>query len=225
MRADVQFRLCAGEAYTLDFSAILGKQYESSFVSYPAQFTPYYNELGDIAGFTAYSAIAFPLQGNYDFTWGGDSYTFNVEFVECTELISVCCDNQVNVKWVNQQGGIQNWIFTGIKTNEVTVGDAVSYMGLANRTAGGFDTIVRAERYSSKGRCFRSYIVTSDHIRKTDIDALRSLRLSIQAWVVDDDGTDVPIVIEPEDFTEYTTRTKLYSIKIRFRTAIPIAIQ
>lgn len=225
MRPDVQLRLCAGETYTIDFADILGGAKETSFPAYPASFTPLYNELGYIVGFTAYSATTAPESAYTAFTWGGETYTWSVEYIDCTETVEVCCNNQVNVKWVNQAGGIQNWIFTGIKTSEIQLGDSVSYMGLNIQDRTGVDYITRAERYSSRGRCYRAFIVTSDHIRKADIDALRSLRFAIQAWVVDDDAGDVPIIIDPDDVSEYTTRTKFYSVKLRFRTAIPIAIQ
>lgn len=225
MRADVQFVFCAGEQYVVSWVDILGDAKESSFPTYPAQFTPIYNEINNIIGFAVYSAVEFPLQGNYDFTWGGDSYTFNAVFTNCQDTVEVCCNNQVNIKWVNQNGGIQNWIFTGVKTSEIQMGDSSTYMGLATQDRTGLDYITRAERFSTRGRCYRAYIVNADLIRKADVDALRSLRFAIQAWVVDDDAGLVPIIIDPDDVTEYTTRTKLFSVRLRFRTAIPVAIQ
>jgi hypothetical protein len=225
MRADIALALCVGQNYTIDFNEILGGQKESSFGTYPAQFTPFYNELGNIMGFTAFSSVEFPLQGNYDFTWGEATYTFSVIFETCFDLYENCCRNQVNLKWVNQEGGIQNYIFTGVRTFEILMGEDTRYIGQASQDTGGFDFINVAERFSSRGRCYKGFIVTAPQIPKSHVDALDSLRLSIQAWVVDDDAGDVPIIIEPDDFVKYTTRTKIYEVNIRFKTAIPIAIQ
>lgn len=224
MASDIQLKLCAGEQYVIDFQEILGDAKETSFVSYPASWTPIYNELNYIVGFNAYSLTTTSVFTS-SLTWQGDDFTFSVEYVNCQDTVEVCCNNQVNIKWVNQHGGIQNWIFTGVKTSEIQMGDSSTYMGLATQDRTGLDYITRAERFSTRGRCYRAYIVNADLIRKADVDALRSLRFAIQAWVVDDDAGLVPIIIDPDDVTEYTTRTKLFSVRLRFRTAIPVAIQ
>lgn len=125
-----------------------------------------------------------------------------------------CCDNQSNIVWLNQQGGYQNYIFTGIKTIQVKGGDANTFK--SNNIT----------RYYQKENVYDGKIITTSNIAQAHVDYLDSLRQSIQAWewntVLD---TFREILIEVEDYDKYTTRQKLFDVPIRFIYADSIVIQ
>lgn len=134
--------------------------------------------------------------------------------VNSFELFDNCCDNQTNIVWLNQQGGYQNYIFTGIKTYQVRGGDAKTFKSNG------------ITKYYQRENVYEGKIVTTSNIQASHVDYLDSLRYCIQAWEWNtDDDTFREILIDVEDFDKYKTRQKLHDVAIRFIYTDSIVIQ
>lgn len=130
------------------------------------------------------------------------------------EVFENCCTNQTNIVWLNREGGFQNYIFSGVKTIEVSGGDAKTFKR---------NGIIK---YYQRENIYDGKIVTTSNIPRNHVDYLDSLRHSIQAWEWNQaDSTFREILIDIEDYVKYTTRQKLFDVAIRFIYADEILIQ
>ena len=157
---------------------------------------------------------------------GQQTFTFTIDDVLYTVVINVnncltdfydnCCDNQCNIVWLNRQGGWQNYIFTGIKTFEVRQDDGNT-----------FKTFQKVLKWTNRSEVYEGMVCTTGNIPKAHVDYLDSLRYAIQAYLFNPttNAWDIPIVVDSESFTKYTTRDKLFDISIAFAKATELVIQ
>lgn len=131
---------------------------------------------------------------------------------ECSELYDNCCDG-INIQWLNQVGGMQNYYFNGVKTFEVSQENAKRYIDY-NKIA----------RYSDRGNVYNGMIVSTKAVPQSHVDLLDSLRYSIQAYENRDDVL-YPILIDPESYTKYKSKDKKFDVYLKFIYADPVKIQ
>jgi hypothetical protein len=157
--------------------------------------------------------------GAFTFTFEVDGEVFLVEInvnTCITEFYDNCCDNQCNIAWLNPQGGWQNYIFTGIKTFEVQQDNGNT-----------FKTSNKTIKWSERKEVYEATICTTGNIPKSHVDYLDSLRYSVQAFLFNPatNAFDIPILLDSESFTKYTSRQKIFDISIRFLKAKEIQVQ
>jgi hypothetical protein len=157
--------------------------------------------------------------GAFTFTFEVDGETFLVEInvSTCiTEFYDNCCDNQCNIAWINPQGGWQNYIFTGIKTFEVQQDNGNT-----------FKTSNKTIKWSERKEVYEATICTTGSIPKAHVDYLDSLQYSVQAYLFNPttNAFDIPILVDSDSFTKYTSRQKIFDVSIRFLKAKEIQVQ
>lgn len=143
-------------------------------------------------------------------------------------LVDNCCGGNMMITWLNREGGMQNYFFTGVRTFEMRAGDVKRFTDSANIT-----------RYSQRGRVYRGMVLTTGPISQTEADMLDSLQYSIQAYHVDPDlialsdqlavvqlpEQNRPILLDNQSYTKYKTRDKFYEVSIKFIYAEPVTVQ
>jgi hypothetical protein len=157
--------------------------------------------------------------GAFTFTFEVDGETFLVEInvSTCiTDFYDNCCDNQCNIAWINPQGGWQNYIFTGIKTFEVQQDNGNT-----------FKTSNKTIKWSERREVYEATICTTGSIPKAHVDYLDTLQYSVQAYLFNPttNAFDIPILVDSDSFTKYTSRQKLFDVSIRFLKAKEIQVQ
>lgn len=158
-----------------------------------------------------------PMEGRF----GARTYkiVINVEVADF-EVYENCCQTDQNphrnIAWYNIQGGWQNYIFTGVKTFRVEVGDNSD-----------FKTNDYVSKHQSIDGVFDGELITSGDIPKSHVDYINGLKYSIQVFLfnTETNNWDIPILINPESFTKYKTRDKFFDVKLKFIYATEILVQ
>ena len=198
---------------------------EALFDLLPAGATNFQNipAIAAVIPFISDTQFALIILGNtvgaYSFTFdlGGEEQTIEINVNSClTDFYDNCCDNQCNIAWLNPEGGWQNYIFTGIKTFEVQ-----------QENGNTFKTSNKTIKWSERKEVYEATICTTGNIPKAHVDYIDSLRYAIQAYLYNPTTSafDIPILIDSESFTKYTSRQKLFDISIRFIKAKEIQVQ
>ena len=212
------FNLCVGEQAVELFPDFNPEILEyGNFVGLPEWVTLTYSGLY-VNGFI----INPPTEGSYSFTFETEGeetieYEVDINISNCNQVAyDNCCDNQCNIMWLNPQGGWQNYIFTGIKTFEVEQDNGNT-----------FKTVSKVIKYTEKKEVYNAMICTTGNIPKSHVDYLDSLRYSIQAYLFNSNTNtwDIPILLDSESFTKYTSRDKLFDVAVRLLFAKEIQIQ
>lgn len=127
-----------------------------------------------------------------------------------------CCNNSINVGWFNRLGGWQNYPFSGVKTFEVEIDDTTTFKN--------FD---RVKKYSEIKGVYTGEIVSTGNVPQSHADYLDSLRKSIQAFVYNEEtyAWDLPILVDVGSYVKYTSRDKMFDIRVRFLYATEQIIQ
>jgi hypothetical protein len=209
------YNLCVGEVVSQNIAANGGVV--SNFQNLPA-FVITYNSFGGGKGYVISAGSVGTYQFTFDITPAGggatETYYVDILIANCIEsTFENCCDDQCNIVWLNREGGFQNYIFTGIKTFEVESGDAETYKDFG-----------RVIKYSEKKDVYSGMICTTGNIPRTHVDYIDSLKISIQAWLIRDGGY-TPILLDVGSFVKYTSREKLFDVRVRFIMAQEIVIQ
>lgn len=172
--------------------------------------------------FSGYQINANTL-GSFSFSFqettvtGNITWTVNIVIASClANVYDNCCTDQLNIAWLNRQGGWQNYIFTGIKTFEVRQDEGDT-----------FKTFSKVLKWANKQEVYNGVIATTGNIPKAHVDYLDSLRYSIQAYLYNSttNAWDIPILLDSESFTKYGSRDKLFDISIAFIYSTELVIQ
>lgn len=181
-------------------------------------------ETTDLNGYSSYFTITAPVAGTYTYqveAWNIATNTF-IEFAELTlnvgetfEDIDNCCsDNNVNIVWLNRQGGRANFIFTQRKDFKVEIGKTSTY--ISNDI----------KRFSEINGVYNGKVVYSTGLTQSQVDYLDTLRYGIQAWEFNQTTLEFkPILIDIGSFTKYTTKEKMYELSISYIYAEQLNIQ
>ena len=128
------------------------------------------------------------------------------------EIDNCCSDDNINIVWLNRQGGRGNFIFSQRKDFNVEIGDKKTYINND------------IKRYSEINKVYNGTKVYATGLTLNQIDFLDTLRYSIQAWVLK--GTYfVPILLDISSFDKYNTKENMYEISLSFIYAEQINIQ
>lgn len=128
------------------------------------------------------------------------------------EIDNCCSDENVNIVWLNRQGGRGNYIFTQRKDFNVEVGKTNTY--ISNDI----------KRYSEIKNVHNGFKVYAKGISKNQIDFLDTLRYSIQCWQFIN-GVFVPLILDIGSFEKYNTKENMYEISMNFLYAERLNIQ
>jgi hypothetical protein len=176
-----------------------------------------------IFGYSSYWQITPPLDGTY--TYEVDVYsldeptqvgtgTITLNVADQYENVNNCCsDENVNIVWLNRQGGRSNFIFTQRKDFNVDVGGTTTFV------------TNNIKKFSEIRDVYDGAILYSTGLSKNAVNYLDTLRYTIQAWIFNSDNSFTPIIIDVGSFTKYTTKEKLYEVQISFQYATRLNIQ
>lgn len=128
------------------------------------------------------------------------------------EINNCCSDENVNIVWLNRQGGRGNFIFSQRKDFNVEVGKKSTY--ITNDI----------KRYSEIKNVHNGFKVYATGISKNQIDFLDTLRYSIQCWQFIN-GVFVPLILDIGSFEKYNTKENMYEISMNFLYAERLNIQ
>lgn len=128
------------------------------------------------------------------------------------EIDNCCSDENVNIVWLNRQGGRGNFIFTQRKDFNVEIGKKSTY--LTNDI----------KRYSEIKNVHNGFKVYATGITKNQIDFLDTLRYSIQCWQFIN-GVFIPLILDIGSFEKYNTKENMYEISMNFLYAERLNIQ
>lgn len=185
----------------------------------------------DLSGYSTFWQITPPIDGIYTYdlelkvparTQAGQpqNYTTVQAILTLTvqdifENVDNCCsDDNINIVWINRQGGRGNFIFNQRKDFTVEIGSTNTF--ISNNI----------KRYSEIKGVYNGKIVYCTGLSKTSVDFLDTLRYAIQAWVFNPpDATFTPILLDVNSFTKYTTKENLYEVVLSFIYAEELKIQ
>jgi hypothetical protein len=128
------------------------------------------------------------------------------------EIDNCCSDENVNIVWLNRQGGRGNFIFSQRKDFNVEVGKKSTY--ITNDI----------KRYSEIKNVHNGFKVYATGISKNQIDFLDTLRYSIQCWQFIN-GVFIPLILDIGSFEKYNTKENMYEISMNFLYAERLNIQ
>jgi hypothetical protein len=142
------------------------------------------------------------------------SATITLQIVESLfeEVDNCCSDENINIVWLNRQGGRGNFIFTQRRDFKVNIGDKKTYI------------TKDIKRYSEINKVYNAVTVYATGLSLNQIDFLDTLRYSIQAWVFINE-VFIPIILDVESFDKYNTKENMYDISITFNYAEQLNIQ
>jgi hypothetical protein len=142
------------------------------------------------------------------------SATITLQVVESLyeEVDNCCSDENINIVWLNRQGGRGNFIFTQRRDYKVNIGDKKTYI------------TKDIKRYSEINKVYNATTVYATGLSFNQIDFLDTLRYSIQAWVFVNE-IFIPIILDVESFDKYNTKENMYDISITFNYAEQLNIQ
>ena len=140
--------------------------------------------------------------------------TITLQVVESLfeEVDNCCSDENINIVWLNRQGGRGNFIFTQRRDFKVNIGDKKTYI------------TKDIKRYSEINKVYNAVTVYATGLSLNQIDFLDTLRYSIQAWVFINE-VFIPIILDVESFDKYNTKENMYDISITFNYAEQLNIQ
>lgn len=142
------------------------------------------------------------------------SATITLQVVESLfdEIDNCCSDENINIVWLNRQGGRGNFIFTQRRDYKVNIGDKKTYI------------TKDIKRYSEINKVYNATTVYATGLSLNQIDFLDTLRYSIQAWVFVNE-VFIPIILDVESFDKYNTKENMYDISLSFNYAEQLNIQ
>lgn len=168
-------------------------------------------------------AVIGATTGSYEITiqaanFGGSYTQFLLQFelgTECAVEQEIdCCDDSVTLKWLGVEGGIKQWSFPGVRFFKNTLGDANTFKNNS-----------RQIQYSERKNIYAGKRVTTGDIELEQRNFLEELSESIQAWEVNEDGENIPILIANDSFPEYSSKDKYFDLAVQFIYATEKQIQ
>lgn len=175
-------------------------------------------------GYSTTWEITPPIQGT--FTYNVDVYALDEPTQLGTGVITIivadkyenvdncCSDNNINIVWLNRQGGRGNFIFSQRKDTGVNAGETKTFISNG------------IKKFSQVKNVYDTKIVYCTGLTQTMVDFLDTLRYpAIQAWQFNSDGTFTEIIIDPTSFQKYTTKGELLEVQLSFQYAKRLKIQ
>ncbi|CAB4183553.1 hypothetical protein UFOVP1106_3 [uncultured Caudovirales phage] len=130
-------------------------------------------------------------------------FIINFEKGVCVSEIDICCDDVVYLKWLADTGGIQEWVFPGVREFEIRVGDALTFKNTSNQI-----------QYSQRKDIYLAKRITSGDITLEQNVFIALSKISIQAWEYDVGNS--PILIDNDSFKVYKTTDKFFDVSVQY---------
>lgn len=148
-----------------------------------------------------------------------DEYLVELLMVEsCVTELQVRDCNETLIVWLNREGGWSQFYFTGKTTYNVTIPDGKTYTNT--------DFV---QRYFDRSKVYTGELLTTGDVPESALDALESLKYSLQAYKVDySDALDVkyiPVILKDGDYTKRKTGEKIFDVSVNFIYAQEVVIQ
>jgi len=161
----------------------------------------------------AVGTFIIPISGQEGYT---GNITINVS--ECGGQYDKCPeDEDVNITWLNPEGGWQTYVFQGLRFDGYDQGKITTFKDTG-----------RVLKFVERIGVYETHVCETLWIPKTHIDYLDTLRYgAIQAWLfnVDTSNYDIPIIVEATSFTKYGSRDQLFKATVKYRLSTEINIQ
>jgi hypothetical protein len=142
-----------------------------------------------------------------------ETYLVQIVISSCLTEYNFCSPYRIPVLWLNPAGGWSSYCFKGRKTFGVTIGDSRQ-----------FKTTNRIEKHYSRSRIYDTIGVLSGEIPVSHAAFLKSLKYSIQAYVISTVGY-LPMLLDEKDFVLYEEGNGLMTYNLNLKLATEINIQ
>lgn len=183
-------------------------------ISFPVSRT--FNITPPTIGVFQYRANVYKTVRNFNTTFlyeeGQATITLIVVENLFDEIDNCCSDDNVNIVWLNRQGGRGNFIFSQRKDYNVEVGKKNTY--ITNDI----------KKYAEIKNVYNGMKVYATGLTLNQIDFLDTLRYSIQAWMFKNNNF-IPILLDVDSFEKYNTKENMYEISLSFIFAEQLNIQ
>lgn len=143
---------------------------------------------------------------------GSANFFINVVDSLFEEIDNCCKDEDINIVWINRQGGRSNFIFTQRKDFSIEVGKKSTFI------------TGEIKKYSQIKEVYNQTTVYAKGISLNALNYLDGLRYSIQSWVYNN-GSFIPILLDVKSFEKYNTKENMYDVQITFTYANDLNIQ
>lgn len=183
----------------------------------PVGITAITNSLGGVIGFTVDENLVsgnttVTIEGQTDV--GGSLGNFDINFSKgiCVSEIEVCCEDGETIKWLGREGGIMQWVFSGVREFEIRVGDALTFKNGNNQI-----------QYSQRKGIHSGTRSTSGDVTQIQSIFIKGATLSIQAWQYS--GENYPILIDNDSFKLFKSTDKFFDVSVQYIGADEVQIQ
>ena len=151
-----------------------------------------------VSGFTSVSIIGYKDTGE-----SLGTFAFNFIKGVCVSEIDTCCENGQTLRWLADNGGIMQWVFSGVREFEIRVGDALTFKNTSNQI-----------QYSQRKDIYLAKRITSGDITLEQNIFIAQSKISIQAWEYDEGNS--PILIDNDSFKVYKTTDKFFDVSVQY---------
>lgn len=196
------------ESYYFDLSPYWVNWFATVVGSLPVGITAITNYIGSVIGFTVDENLVdgittVTITATKD--TGGTLGNFDINFIKgvCVTEQEVCCEKGTFIRWLSIEGGIMQWVFSGVREFEFRVGDANTFKNTNNQI-----------QYSQRKNIYLGSRVTSGDITQDQYLYISFAKLSIQAWSYD--GGISPILIDNDSFKFFKTTDKFFDCSIQY---------
>lgn len=133
--------------------------------------------------------------------------TLNVCIYPASQISIACPEDVINFAWVNEDGGWSSMALDCRFVNGITQGRQSSFL-----TSGNVKKIFKKEDV------FETINVSANIISKIELDALASLRQSIQAYIYNNvtEQFDIPVFIDASSFQTYGNKFRQGETDVSF---------
>ncbi len=201
------------ESYYFTLSPYWVNWYASVVGSLPVGITAVTNPLnGCVIGFVVDELLVsgatqiVTIDGFRDTGEGLGQFEIGFTKGDCVSEIETCCDDGVYLRWLSDNGGIMQWVFSGVREFEIRVGDALTFKNADNEI-----------QYSQRKNIYSGARVTSGNITQEQFYFISQSKICIQAWEYD--GSNSPILIDNDSFKLFKNTDKFFDASIQYINA------
>lgn len=151
-----------------------------------------------VDGYTTVSIIGYKDTGE-------SLGTFEINFIKgvCVQEVELCCEDGVTLRWLSIEGGIMQWVFSGVREFEIRVGDANTFKNTNNQI-----------QYSQRKDIYLGKRVTSGDITQEQYVFLYGAKVSIQAWEYE--SKNDAILIDNDSFKLFKSTDKFFDMSVQY---------
>ncbi len=161
-----------------------------------------------VSGVTSVSIIGYKDTGE-----SLGTFTLNFTKGVCVSEIDTCCEKGEEIRWLSIEGGIMQWVFSGVREFEIRVGDALTFKNINNQI-----------QYSQRKDIYYGKRQTSGDVQPSVYIFIQKSKLSIQAWDYSEQGFP-PILIDNDSVKIFKSTDKFFDTSLQYIIAKEVLIQ